>query len=525
MPRCSPSSRSAPPPGSPSPCSWCTAASVGRRHLGGRTGHSAAARNQAPPCAPGKTRRPLLHAGSELSRFQIGTDSVGGCSRRRGIAFYPRHAWCTAGRHRKGCDVIGRTDECAAIGRLLADARSGRSGTLVLSGEPGVGKSVLIEHAVESAEGMRVLEATGVETEVDLAFAGLDQLVRPVLPLVERLPARQADALLGALGLSDHPSEDRFLVGAATLSVLSEVAEDTPVLCVVEDAHWLDQPSSEALAFAARRLEAEGVTMLVATRGQPWSGLPSAPLGGFGPEEVGELLRCRAETVAPSVRDRLIAETGGNPLALVELGEALTADQLTGKEALPHPLPVKGRVQEAFLARARSLPEPSQTSLLVAAADDTADLAVVLAAAAELGAGPEALEPIERAGLVRVEGDVHPRIVFRHPLVRAAAYQHATFGARSAAHRALAAVLDGDGQTERRAWHMAAAVVGSDDSVAALLERSGRTARQRGGYAVAAAAFERAAELSTTRARRAQLTVAAAQSAFQAGQGQAGAPP
>ncbi|MGH9214580.1 MAG: ATP-binding protein [Acidimicrobiales bacterium] len=412
--------------------------------------------------------------------------------------------------------MIGRSDERALIEHLLADARSGRSGTLVLSGEPGVGKSVLMGHAVESAVGMRVLRATGVETELDLAFAGLDQLVRPVLPLAERLPARQADALLGAFGLTDRTSEDRFLVAAATLSLLSEAAEDAPVLCVVEDAHWLDRPSGEALGFAARRLEAEGIVVLAATRDQPWPGLPSVQLCGFGPDEVGELLRDRADEIAPDVRARLIDETGGNPLALVELAESLSPGQLAGQEPLPRPLRLTARVQEAFLVRARLLPEASQTLLLVAAADDTADPAVVFGAAAGLGVGREALEPAERAGLVGVDGN--GRLVFRHPLVRAAVYQSATFSGRTAAHGALAGVLDGDKHIERRAWHRAATVVGPDEGIAGLLERSGETARQRGGYAVAAAAFERAAELSAERSRRARLGVAAAHAAFQAGQ-------
>jgi len=320
--------------------------------------------------------------------------------------------------------VIGRVDERARIERLLADARSGRSGALVLSGEPGVGKSVLLGFAVELADDMRVLQATGVETEVDLAFAGLDQLVRPVLPLAERLPARQADALRGALGLIDHISQDRFLVGAATLSLLSEAAEDGPVLCVVDDAHWLDQPSGEVLAFAARRLEAEGIVLLAATRDEPWPGVPGLRLDGFGPEEVGEFLRELAGGVGPDLRDRLIDETGGNPLALVELIKSLSSEQLAGREPLPRPLRLTARLQDAFLSQVHLLPEASRTLLLVAAADDTADPAVVFRAAADFGVAPEALEAAEQSGLTKVDGG---RIVFRHPLVRAAVYQGATF--------------------------------------------------------------------------------------------------
>ena len=412
--------------------------------------------------------------------------------------------------------MIGRADERAVLERLLVDARSGRSGALVLSGEPGVGKSVLLAHAVERADGMRVVRAVGVETEIDLAFAGLDQLVRPVLPLAKRLPARQADALLGALGQTDRASQDRFLVAAATLSLLSEAAEDGPLLCVVDDAQWLDQPSVEALAFAARRLEAEGIAFLAATREGRWPGLPWLRLGGLGRADAAELLRERAGEVPPDVRDRLVEETGGNPLALVELVGALSREQLGGTEPLPRPLPLTPRVNEAFLARVGMLPDASRTLLLVAAADDTADPAVVFRAAASLGVVPDALEAVERAGLASV--DAGGRIAFRHPLVRASVYQGSTFASRLAAHKALAGALDGDEHAERRVWHLASMAIGPDEQVARDLERSAERSRRRGGYAVAAAALERAAELTPARADRGRLLVAAAQAAFQAGQ-------
>jgi DNA-binding CsgD family transcriptional regulator len=419
--------------------------------------------------------------------------------------------------------VIGRERERAVIEELVAEARSARSGVLVLHGEPGVGKSVLLGHAVELAGDFRLLRASGVETEVDLPFAGLDQLVRPVLPLAERLPGVQADALLGALGLADpvrRPAEgvgaDRFLVAAATLSLLSEVAEAGPVLCVIDDAQWLDRSSSEALAFAARRLEAEGVVLVAATREAPWPGLPTLRIGGLGPEDVAELLRERGGDVAPDVRARLMEETGGNPLALVELAGSLSSGQLAGADPLPRPLRLTSRVEQAFLARVRELPEVTQTLLLVAAADDTTDPAVVFRAAAGLGVGPDALEGAEQAGLARV--DRTDGVVFRHPLVRAAVYQGATFTARTAAHRALADVLEGDDNLVRRAWHLAATATGPDDGIARELERSAETARRRGGYAVASAAFERAGELTADDRDRARLLVAAAHAAFQAGQ-------
>jgi DNA-binding CsgD family transcriptional regulator len=412
--------------------------------------------------------------------------------------------------------VIGRRDERALIEGLLAAARSGRSGVLVLHGEPGVGKSALLAHAMERAGGFRVLEATGVETEVDMAFAGLDQLVRPVLPLAKQLPDLQADALLGALGLADRVSSDRFLVAAATLSLLSEAAEDGPVLCVVDDAQWLDRPSSEALAFAGRRLEAEGIAMLVATREDPWPGLQALGIAGLGPEAASELLRTRGVDLAPDVRARLITETGGNALALVELAESLSSEQLAGADPVPHPLRLTPRVEQAFLAKVRRLPQATQTLLLVAAADDTADPAVVFRAAADLDVQPEALEPAEQAGLARVDGT--ERIVFRHALVRAAVYHAATFTARTAAHRALARAMEGDDHAARRAWHLAATATGPDEDIARDLGRSAETAQQRGGHAVAAGAFERAAGLSVAGPDRARFLVAAARAAFQAGQ-------
>jgi tetratricopeptide (TPR) repeat protein len=412
--------------------------------------------------------------------------------------------------------VIGRADECARIESLLTDARSRRSGVLMLFGEPGVGKSALLSHAVGLSAGMRVLQATGVESEIDLPFAALHELVRPVLHLADRLAGPQAQALLGALGMADHVSRDRFMVAVATLSLLSESAEDGPVLCVVDDAHWLDAPSAEAIAFAARRLDAEGVVALAASREEPWPGLPGLRIGGLGPDEVAEFLRAHAGEVAPDVRDRLVAQTAGNPLALIELARSLTAAQLAGREPLPRQLRFSGRVEDAFLTQVRLLPEETRTLLLVAAVDDTGDPLVVLRAAEHLGVGADALEAAERVGVANV--DDGGRIGFRHPLVRAAVSQSATFTARIAAHRALATAFDHDEHAERRAWHLAAAATGPDETVAHDLERSAAQAGQRGAYAVASTAFERAAELSVQRSDRARLTVAAAHAAFHAGQ-------
>jgi DNA-binding CsgD family transcriptional regulator len=357
----------------------------------------------------------------------------------------------------------------------------------------------------------------GLRNHVERTIGGqLDQLVRPVLAVAERLPMRQADALLGALGRSDHVSQDRFLVGAATLSLLSEAAEDGPLLCVVDDAQWLDRPSVEALAFAARRLEAEGIALLAATREEGWPSLPELPVAGLGPDEAAELLRATAGEIASDVCARLVEETDGNPLALVELVGALSGEQLAGTEPLPRPLALTRRIQEAFSAKVHVLPEASRTLLLVAAADDTSDPAVIFRAAADLGVRPDDMEAIERAGLASV--DSGGRFTFRHPLVRASVYQGSTFPARLAAHTALAGALEGDEHAQRRVWHLAATAIGPDEAIARDLEQSAERSAQLGGHAVAAAAFERAAELSPARADRGRLLVAAAQAAFRAGQ-------
>jgi len=416
--------------------------------------------------------------------------------------------------------MIGRTAERALIEALLTGARAGRSGSLVLAGEPGVGKSVLLAHAVGQAADLRVLRATGVENEISLGFAGLDQLLRPVLHLVERLPAPQADALFAALGRGGRSGQDPFLVSLAVLSLLSEAAEDRPVLCVVDDAHWVDRPSADALAFTARRLAVEGVVVLAATREEPWPGLPTVPVERFGPDDAAELLHQQVGPLAPDVRDRLIEETGGNPLALAEFAADLSPAELAGRKPLPGRLRLTARIQDAFLARASQLSEASQTLLLIAAADDTADPTVVLRAAADMGVASQAFAEVERSRLATVDGN---SVVFRHPLVRAAVYQAATFPVRVAVHRALAGALHGDDHTERRVWHLAATATGPDEQIAGELERAGVRARRRGGFAVAAKAFERAAELSAAQSDRAGHLVAAAHAALQAGQADRGA--
>jgi DNA-binding CsgD family transcriptional regulator len=423
----------------------------------------------------------------------------------------------------------GRQAECDALERLLAEARRSRSGVLVVRGEAGVGKSALLDHAAGRADGLAVLRAGGVESEAELPFAALHQLLRPVLGLVGRLPPRQAAALGGALGLDAPPEDreseelkgsDRFLVSAALLSLLGEAAGDRPVLCLVDEAQWLDRPSAEALTFAARRLEAEGVVCLLAARDGdprdfPAPGLPELRLNGLGLEPAAALLAGAGVDLPAEVVGRLVERTGGNPLALLELPRSLAPDQLAGRAPLEDVLPLTTRLERTFGERVRRLPEEARRLLLVAAAEPTGDPAVVLRAGGRLGVGAAALDQAETAGLVRTAGG---RLRFRHPLVRSAAYQTATLTARQAAHRALAEVLTGEAQRDQRAWQLASATVGPDERAATELERSADRARRRGGHAAAAAALERAAGLTGDDQERGRRLAAAANAAWLAGQ-------
>jgi len=417
--------------------------------------------------------------------------------------------------------LYGRREEHARISALLAGARESRAGVLVIRGEPGVGKSSLLRDATEQARDFRQLQGTGVESEAGLAFAGLHQLLRPVLNGLDRLPAPQADALRGAFGLADARSS-RFLVELGVLSLLTELARREPVLCLVDDAQWLDRASADGLLFVARRLDAERIVLLmVASDDGPRQfqapGVPEFGLGGLDVEAAGQLLQSRFGKVAPAVRDRLVEETGGNPLALLELPATLTSGQLAGTESLPQRLPLTGRVQQAFLQRVQRLPEATRTLLLVAATVDDGELATILAAGRRLGAEAGALEPAEQAGLVQVAGQ---ELQFRHPLVRSAIYQGATFAARQGAHRALVHVLEGEAQADRRAWHLAGAAIGPDEEVAGALEVAADRARRRGGPAAAAAWLERAATLTPGEGARTRRLAAAAEHLWDAGHGQ-----
>jgi ATP/maltotriose-dependent transcriptional regulator MalT len=420
---------------------------------------------------------------------------------------------------RSTIDVLlyGRDSERSIIGGLLEGARESRSGVLVIRGEAGVGKSAMLEDARERASDMRVLACTGVEAESALPFAALHQLLRPVLRHLERAPQPQADALRGALGLAAGRGVDRFLVSLAVLNLLAEAAEQRPLLCLVDDAHWLDDASADALVFVARRLEAEGIVLLFAAReGEVREfdapELAELRLAGLDADAAAALLdRHAGIALLPETRARLFEATGGHPLALLELPSTLSEGQLAGGEPLLTPLPVSARLERAFLARVRVLPEETQTLLLVAAADDTGELSTVLRAAALLDVGAEGLDAAEAAQLVSLRDGL---LELRHPLVRSAIYQGAPLSKRQAAHRALASVLEGDAEADRRAWHRAAASVGPDSAVVEELEKAAVRARRRSGFVAASLAYERAAALTPDESERVRLLTAAAENAW-----------
>jgi DNA-binding CsgD family transcriptional regulator len=414
----------------------------------------------------------------------------------------------------------GREVECAAVRDLLDAARRSRSGVEVLRGDPGVGKTALLEYAAECAGDMRVLRGTGVESEVTLPFAALHQLLYPVLERVSALPAPQQAALGGAFGFSPGRNEDLFLVAVGVLTLLSDVSAERGLLCLVDDAQWLDRASADVLVFAARRLHAEGVVLLFAARDGEQSvfaaqGLPQRRLVGLEPGPAAVLLDEVSPGLDEHVRARLVAATAGNPLALRELPTMLSPGQRAGTESLPVRLPMGRRVERIYAERVAALPAATQALLLVAAAEESGDIAAVLRGAAAGGTEPAALEDAEGAGLVTVRDG---KLRFRHPLVRSAVYQSATFASRQAAHRSLATVLDGAEDVDRRAWHLAAATVGPDDDVAADLECSAERARHRGGMGAAADALERASDLTAAGGERGRRLLAAAQDAWFAGQ-------
>lgn len=394
----------------------------------------------------------------------------------------------------------------------------------MLLGDPGTGKSALLADTIAAAEDMTVLRTQGIESEAPLAFAALQRLLRPLMPLAGELPAPQARALRVALGeeVGDVATgSDRFLAFLGTLSLLAEASETRPVLAVVDDAHWLDEASAAALQFVARRLQLERVALLFAAREHDVrtfesADLPTLRLDGLDPAAGTELLRdLTGATITAEVAAQLLASTGGNPLALVEVPRALSSGQLSGHEQLPGRLPVTGTIERVFLDRARRLSPAAQRLLLVASADDSTRLDTVTAAAAALGAGPDALAEAETSGLVQVEGTA---LGLRHPLVRSALYASATSLERRAVHAALADAMTGPDEADRRAWHRAASVDTPDPAVVAELDAAAARAEQRGGHEAAAAAWERAAELSEDAPGRARRWYAAGSAAWLGGQ-------
>ena len=389
----------------------------------------------------------------------------------------------------------------------------------MLRGEAGIGKSALLGYAAESATGMRVLRVTGVEDESDLAFSGLHGLLWPVVGHLNELPAPQREALAAALGLGPSEGSERFLISAGVLSLLAAAAEERPVLCLIDDAQWLDVPSADALMFTARRLAAEGVALLVAVREDDHGRLEmpgeEIVLDPLDRDQAVALLEYAGREVASPVRERLLGEAAGNPLALLELPSGLSEEQLTGHAGLPDAIPLTARLQSAFQRRVEGMPEDTRAALLLAAADGGGELQVLFQAAGELGLSGDALDAAEQGGLVVIAGE---RLSFRHPLVRSAVYESATFNDRRRAHAALAAACSNEMQTDRRVWHQAIATLTPDERIAAELEASAERFRARGGHASAATAYERAAKLSQTEPARVRRLVNAAGSAFVAGQ-------
>lgn len=391
---------------------------------------------------------------------------------------------------------------------------------LVVRGEAGIGKSVVLAHARDSAVGstFRVESAIGVESETQFAFAGLHQLCAPMLDRIGALPEPQQDALGVALGLRAGAPPDRFLVGLAALNLLAEVAEDGPLACLVDDAHWLDQASAEILAFVARRMVAERVVLVFALRDDdggthPVDGLPELRLGGLDDDDARTLLADCPATLHRGVLDRILAEARGNPLALLELPRNAEAAGMAGGFERPDRLSVPRRVEDTFQRRTSGLPPDTRVLLLVAAADPTGDAALLWRAAEQLAIGGEAVAPAEAAGLVEIDS----RVRFRHPLVRSAVYRAAVPAERRRVHQALASATDPHSEPDRRAWHRAQAVLGADEGVAEELERSAERARGRGGLAAAAAFLHQAAELTPEHERRAERALEAASAKYEAG--------
>ena len=414
---------------------------------------------------------------------------------------------------------MGRAGECARLDQVLRAARQGLSGVLVIRGEPGVGKTSLLEYAAAAAPDFQLARVGGVESEMEFSFAALHQLLRPGLPAAEELPPPQRTALRLAFGLEDGAPPDGFLVGLAALGLLAARAATRPLLCLVDDAHWLDHESAAALAFTARRLYADSIAIVFAVR-EPaprsavLEGLPELRLGGLDDQAAGQLLASAAHSgLDGPVGLRIVAETRGNPLALIELAQGLARDQLTGQAPLPEPLPLGRRLEQRYLQEIRGLPADTQTLLLAAAADPTGDAGLLWRAGPHLGFTPAAAAPAEARRLI----SIRDRIEFRHPLIRSAVYYGAPLAGRQQVHAALAAQTNPAADPDRRAWHLAVAASGLDEAVAAELEQAGDRARRRGGWTTAEAFYKRAAMLSGDQPARARRMLSAAEASCDGG--------
>src|SRR6185312_2497345 len=415
-------------------------------------------------------------------------------------------------------ELQGRSGEHAQLDRLLETVRGGQSAVLVVRGEAGVGKSALLRHTVAHARAYRVVQIAGVESEMELPYAGLHQLCTPMLDRLDVLPEPQQTALRVALGLAPGDPPDRFLVALATLGLMSATADEQPLFCVVDDFQWLDDGSAQAIGFVARRLLAEAVALVLAVR-EPsgerrLSGLPELELRGLGEADARALL----DTVIPGridegVRDRIIEETHGNPLALLELPRGLSAAELAGGFAVPASLGLSAGIEDGFRRRLEALPPDTLRMVQLAAADPVGDPLLLWRAAARLGIDPDAATPAVEADVLEIRAQVR----FRHPLVRSAAYRSATQSERRALHAALAEATDADGPADRRAWHRAEAAAGPDEAVAEELERSAARAQARGGVAASAAFLESAATLTPEPAERVRRLLAAAHAKRDAG--------
>src|SRR3954453_10006870 len=418
----------------------------------------------------------------------------------------------------RGLGFLGRTRERQRLDGVLAHARDGQSAVVVIRGPPGIGKTALLRYGGRQASGLRVAQVDGVQAEMELPFAGLHRLCGPMFERLKALAEPQQNALRGALGLSSGDAPNRFLVALAVLNLLCATAGERPLLCLVDDAQWLDAPSGQALGFVARRLLADPVAMVfslrepVTTRGL--DGLPELRLQGLDEPDARALLsRAVPGRLDDRVRDRIIAETGGNPLALVELSQRMSAGERAGGFAPPAASDLPIQLEDEYVGRVAGLPVASQRLILLAAADPLGVASMLWRAAEGRSIDPSAPAPAADAGLLEIDD----RVRFRHPLVRSAVYRATSMDERRRVHQALAEVSDPDADADRQAWHRALAAAGPDEAVAAALERSAGRAQSRGGVAAAAALLERATALTSDATLQARRALAAADAGFQAG--------